>query len=96
MVRVVSSDPASQINALLSKRLAQERIRRGISKKRLAGMAGFDRSTVAFIENPAKNPTINNLIRYALALDIDLGKLISECQERSNPPKVRRAKEKLH
>ena len=36
MVREVSQDPASDINAELSKRLAQERVRRGVSKKRLA------------------------------------------------------------
>ena len=90
MVREVSKDPASDINAQLSKRLAQERVRRGVSKKRLAEIAGFDRSTVGFIEDPEENPTIYNLLRYALALKLDVGKLLSECLEphlQDEPPK---------
>lgn len=77
----MSEDVASHINASLSKRLAQERVLRGVSKKRLAGMAGFTPSTVRFIEDPSENPTIYNLVRYAVALDIDVGKLLSECLE---------------
>lgn len=86
----MSQDRASLINALLSKRLAQERTRRGISKKRLAALAGIDRSTVAFIEDPAENPTIYNLLRYSLALDIDLGSIISEIQASDPAPKQKK------
>ncbi|WP_009959075.1 helix-turn-helix domain-containing protein [Verrucomicrobium spinosum] len=84
-------DIASQINAELSRRLAQERVARGISKKKLAGLAGMDRTTVSFIEDPEKNPTIYNLIRYALALEIDLGVLLSECvaEQGNREPKRR-------
>jgi len=71
-------DKVSLINANLSRRLAQERESRGISKKKLAVIAGMDRTTVAFIEDPEKNPTICNLLRYALALEIDLGAFLSE------------------
>jgi len=38
-----------------------------VSKKSLANTAGFDRSTARYIENPENNPTLLNLIRYALA-----------------------------
>lgn len=79
MVRVLSEDAASHIVAALSKRLAQERENRGVSKKRLAAAAGFNRSTVRFIEDPDDNPTIYNLVRYALALEVDVGKILSEC-----------------
>lgn len=81
MVNAVSEDAANDINAKLSKRLAQERESRGISKKALAGLADIDRSTVKFIEEPEDNPTILNLIRYGLALKLDVGKLLSECLE---------------
>lgn len=81
MVSVVSEDAANDINAELSKRLAQERESRGVSKKALAGLADIDRSTVKFIEDPEENPTILNLIRYGLALKLDVGKLLSECLE---------------
>lgn len=67
------------INAQLSRKLAQERVRRGISKKSLAQSAGIDRSTVRFIEDPEQNPTIVNLVRYAMALNLDVGQLLSEC-----------------
>jgi len=43
-------------------------------------MSGMDRTTVAFIEDPEKNPTIYNLLRYSLALGIDLGKTLSACE----------------
>lgn len=75
----VSQDAAAKINALLSKRLSQERQNRGISKKALAGLADIDRSTVKFIEDEEENPTILNLIRYGLALKLDVGKLLSDC-----------------
>lgn len=78
-------DEASLINAALSRRLAQERELRGISKKRLAALAKIDRTTVAFIEDPEKNPTIQNLLRYTLALGIDLGELLSECRPAKRP-----------
>jgi len=78
-VKAVSKDTANAINAELSKRLAQEREHRGISKKALAGVADIDRSTVKFIEDEEENPTILNLIRYGLALELDVGKILSDC-----------------
>ncbi|MBB5030520.1 helix-turn-helix domain-containing protein [Prosthecobacter vanneervenii] len=74
----MSKDAANLINAELSKRLAQEREARGISKKSLAGLADIDRATVKFIEDEEQNPTILNLIRYGLALKLDVGKILSE------------------
>lgn len=79
MVEVVSDDLAQKINAQLSKLLAESRERRGLSKKTLAALADIDRSTVKFIEAPDENPTILNLIRYGLALKLDVGQVLSEC-----------------
>ncbi len=79
MVEGVSDDAASQIVSELSKRLAQEREAAGVSKKSLASTAGFDRSTARYIENPEDNPTLLNLIRYGLALNLDVGQILSEC-----------------
>jgi DNA-binding XRE family transcriptional regulator len=79
MVGGVSKEAANDINAELSNRLAQEREVRGISKKTLAGLADIDRATVKFIETPGENPTILNLIRYGLALKLDIGAILSEC-----------------
>ena len=75
----MSDDLAQKINAHLSKLLAEAREGRGMSKKGLAALADIDRSTVKFIEDPEENPTILNLIRYGLALDLDVGKALSEC-----------------
>ena len=77
----MSKDAASKIIAELSKRLAQERGLRGLSKKALAALADIDRSTVRFIEEPEENPTILNVVRYGLALKLDVGKILSECLE---------------
>lgn len=75
----MSKDAAHDINAELSKRLAQERESRGLSKKGVAALADIDRATVKFIEDEDENPTILNLIRYALALKLDVGQILSEC-----------------
>ena len=91
----MSDDAANDINAELSKRLAQERESRGLSKKGLAKLADIDRSTVKFIEDPEENPTILNLIRYALAMNLDVGKLLSEYLEprlKEEQPKVTKTK----
>lgn len=77
--RLNTDDAASQIVSELSKRLAQEREAASVSKKSLANTAGFDRSTARYIENPENNPTLLNLIRYALAPRLDVGELLSEC-----------------
>ena len=82
IVVVVSDDAASLIVSELSKRLAQEREAAGVSKKALAESAGFDRSTARYIENPEENPTLLNLIRYGLALNLDVGLILSECLEK--------------
>ncbi len=74
----MSEDDAAKINARLSKRLAQEREQRGVSKKGLAALADIDRATVKFIEKPDENPTILNIIRYGLALKLDVGLILSE------------------
>lgn len=94
----MSEDDAAKINARLSKRLAQERERRGVSKKGLSALADIDRATVKFIENPEENPTILNIIRYGLALKLDVGLILSEfmapllAEQKPKPPKTKRAK----
>ena len=75
----MSKDAAAAINACLSERLAQERERRGVSKRSLAGLADIDRATVKVIEKPDENTTILNVIRYGLALKLDVGEILSEC-----------------
>ena len=52
-----------------------------MSKKELARLAGVDRSTIRYVEDPDGNPTILTLIRVSLSLGIDLGGLISQCVE---------------
>ena len=36
---------------------------------------------MGFIEDPEENPTIYNLLRYAQALKLDIGNVLSECLE---------------
>lgn len=69
-----------EIKAELSRLLAAAREEKGISKRKLSEKSGLTRFTIGFIENPEKNPTINSLLSYALALDVDLGKLISKAK----------------
>jgi transcriptional regulator with XRE-family HTH domain len=56
--------------------LHAKRIRAGISMNRLAEKSGLSRAMVSYVERGMRNPTLDTLLRIAIALDVDLPKLI--------------------
>ena len=58
--------------------LRAERIRRGFSMNRLAEKSGLSQSMVSLVEREMRNPTLDTLLRIAIALDVDLWALIKE------------------
>ena len=64
--------------------LKEEREKQGISKNRLAQMAGLSQSTVSLIENDHRSPTLDTLLRFAECLGVDLGKLVSKAIKKSS------------
>lgn len=72
---------SEQILRKLSQQLQLAREKNEMSKQELSKLSGVDRATIRYIENPDENPTILTLIKVALALDLDLGSIISESFE---------------
>jgi transcriptional regulator with XRE-family HTH domain len=68
--------------------LKEERERQGFSLKSLSRKAGLARQTITFIENQVQSPTLDTLLRLALALDIDLTKIILKAYKRGRKESV--------
>ena len=66
------------ISAQVSKAIAQERVRRGLSMNRLAEMTGLSLTMVSYVERGLRNPTLDTLLRLTDALALDLGSLIQQ------------------
>jgi len=77
----VDDQKSEQILRKLSQQLQLAREKNEMSKQELSKLSGVDRATIRYIENPDENPTILTLIKVALALDLDLGSIISESFE---------------
>lgn len=75
--RVADTKQAEKIVSKVVARLKEEREAQGMSKRQLAIRANVDPKTVSFVENEERNPTLYTLLKFAGALDIDLGSIIS-------------------
>ena len=60
----------------IGRKIAQERVRQGLTQEDLAGMAEIDRSFLSYIENGRKNFSVAMLLNLAAALKIKPGKFI--------------------
>ena len=60
--------------------LKTERQKREISLKALAKKAGIARQTISYVEQGVQSPSLDTLLRIALALEIDLAKVIARAQ----------------
>lgn len=59
----------------LSKRIASERKKKGLSQEQLASACEIDRSHIGFIEQSHRRPTVSTLVKITKALDISLEQL---------------------
>ena len=66
------------IAANVSRLLREERGKRGMSMNVLAQKSGLSHSMVSLVERDLRNPSLETLLRIAEALEIDLGRIISE------------------
>lgn len=72
--------PAPPID-LISKALARERQKSGLSLSELSRKAGIAKSTLSQLESGSGNPSIETLWALCVALDIPFARLIEEKQE---------------
>jgi len=70
-----------KIAAEVPQLLRQERARRGISIYRLSKMCGVSQQMISYVERGMRNPTLDTLLRIAIALDIDLWKLLKQASK---------------
>ena len=57
--------------------LAQTRKNQGLTQKQLADMTGMSQQLISDIEKSGRKPTLPNIIKYLLGLNINLNELFS-------------------
>ncbi len=67
-----SRDEFGPVYRALGERIAQERARRSLSQRELAGLTGTTQSAIARLEGGSRAPRLDTLLRVANALDCAL------------------------
>ncbi len=62
----------------LGKRIRELRLRMGRSQEKFAAAAGLDRTYYAGIERGERNPSVKQLAKIAVALNVPIGALFDE------------------
>ncbi len=68
--------------------LAEERVKRKISKYALAQKSGVSPQMVGYIEKGERNPTLEIVCRLTAALEVDLSKLVRKAEHDISPSKI--------
>lgn len=69
---------SSSAREVFAKRLRQIRQLRGLSQEKLADLTGLHRTYVGSVERSERNVSIDNMERFAQALEINLTELLTE------------------
>ena len=78
----MSDDVASRRFAVrVAEFLRTERVRKGISMRRLAQKSGLSQPTISYIERGLRIPSLDTAYRIANALDVDLSNLIKRASK---------------
>ena len=72
----------AQVLRALGNRVRARRIELGLSQEELAERAGLHRNYVGGIEQGRRNVATVNLVKLALALDLDPGELLARIHRR--------------
>lgn len=67
--------------------LREEREKRGLSMNVVAQRSGLSQSIISLIERDLRNPTLDTLLRIAAAIEIDLGKIITDAAKTASKQK---------
>jgi len=78
---VATKDLPRIISLEVIRLLRKERTRRQISMLRLAQQSGLSVAMISYVERGMRNPTLDTLLRVAIALDVDLSKLLKQASK---------------
>jgi transcriptional regulator with XRE-family HTH domain len=67
----------NELSTFLAQNVIALRALRNMTQAALAKLAGIPRSTIAYVESGAGNPSLQNLMRIALSLQVSLDELLS-------------------
>jgi len=67
--------------------LREEREKRGLSMNVVAQRSGLSHSIVSLVERDLRNPTLDTLLRIAEAIEVDLGKIITQACKNASEQK---------
>jgi transcriptional regulator with XRE-family HTH domain len=73
----------------VAKSLREERERQGLSMNSVAQKAGLSQQMLSYVEREMRNPTLDTLLRIALVLKVDLGRVISKAEKHSSKRAVK-------
>jgi repressor LexA len=79
---VATKDLPRIISLEVVRLLRKERTDREISMLRLAQKSGLSVAMISYVERGMRNPTLDTLLRIAIALDVDLSKLLNQASKR--------------
>ena len=64
--------------------LREAREKQGLSMNAVAERAGLSQSMVSLVERELRNPTLDTLLRIAVALDVDLVEILKRAQRNAS------------
>jgi transcriptional regulator with XRE-family HTH domain len=81
---VSKADLPRTIAAEVPRLLRKERTRRGLSIYRLSKMSGVSQQMINYVERGLRNPTLDTILRMAMAIDVDLSELLKRASTAKN------------
>lgn len=90
----MSSDPANAFVRCVASVLLEERLKQGLSKKKLSELCGVDRTGLVRAESGNVNSTLRFLFDWCKGLNLEISEAIKRAEARlaaeSQPPPKRR------
>ena len=72
-----TDDLTREVHAYIAAQVTHARVKKGLSKNRLAESAGLSQQMVSYVEKGMRNASLDTLLRISAALDLDLGAMLT-------------------
>ncbi|MBL9185840.1 MAG: helix-turn-helix transcriptional regulator [Opitutaceae bacterium] len=77
------------VTSQIARILREEREQRGLSMNTVSERSGLSQPMVSLVERELRNPTIDTLLRLAVALELDLSDVLQRAQRAAARPKTK-------